>query len=175
MEHPCKFTQFSDMLWKEKWGMLVNTWVHLQWRRVFACKKQTGTQSVPTATPGYLRESWYPKERPYNCSLLAECPNNITQREIIYYNTTFFGPTFPFRDTTLAHMSRCDVRSTHWLYPYTKRQQHMSRVLEDTGWPLNTWICAGEHEHGESCQFSSSGIVWPSLIRETLKKGIPKK
>ena len=32
-----------------------------------------------------------------------------------------------------------------------------------------TWVCAGEHEHGEGSQFSSSCIVRPSLFRETLK------
>ena len=32
-----------------------------------------------------------------------------------------------------------------------------------------TWVCAGEHEHGEGSQFSSSCVVRPSLFRETLK------
>ena len=46
LEHPCKFTQFSDMLWKGKMaGCKQIIGSILQWRGVMACKEQTGTQS----------------------------------------------------------------------------------------------------------------------------------
>ena len=46
LEHPCKFTQFSDMLWKgEMAGCKQIIGSILQWRGVLACKEQTGTQS----------------------------------------------------------------------------------------------------------------------------------